>query len=577
MSIQKYLKGAAVALSALVLTSCASDYLDTPTHGSIGAEQICDTPESARQALLGAASYAMIVPWDSEYQTNPAQALMQGESGFSYYIGEIPGPDNYVNFIYTQAPSWVSFYNQVDTYLSSGGYVWNTTYWVWSYAMIAQLNEIIESMPNCNIGADGSGAALRDFTEAQARALRAHAYWRLLSVYAARHCDSNNEESLAVVLRTSPSDPQNKAVSTWKEVIEQCYTDLNRSIELFQQAGKSFRTLNYEPDLAVAYGIFARVAALREDWATCKTMAHNARQGKRMETKAEAFSGYLSYNTNEWLWAPSFDQVDNWIYGNWCTFHACNGYAALNANYTNSINRDLYKLIPEEDARRDWWMTYDKLPGTRPAQFYMPTMVNPETGAIKNKRLLDAAKSWLNDHKPSTVTGNDAYALATNSDKTTATIRDGAQIKFWCNGDTGQEGMGQIPFMRAAEMYLLEAEACAMLGQSAEAQNLLVDINKNFNPNYTCSLTGQSLIDEVRLYTRIELWGEGHNWFLFKRWNIPMHRTAWKANDVNSGNIPTGLACDVPVTQNHGWRHGIPYSERNYNDLVNEPIPGVLQ
>lgn len=572
MSINKYIKGFAIAVSALTLSSCASDYLDTPTHGSVPADQICATPESARMAILGVMGRGMAAPWSSTSMA-PSQALMQGETGYSYYMGEIAGSDNYVNFIYNEAPSWALLYNQDEGALTTGGYVWNTTIWYYAYAMLAQVNEILASIDEANVAGGETAVALRDFTKAQALTMRAHCYWRLLQVYAPRWVDSNNGETLSVVLRLSPNDPQDMAVTKMINVLNQCYSDLDQATALFENT-QSFRTLNYEIDKNVAYGVYARVAALRNDWQTVATMANKARQGKRLATVAEAFNGYTSYNNNEWMWAPSFDQIDNFIYGNFCTFFACNAYAANNARYTNSINRDLYRQIPAEDLRCDWWFTYEKAVGLTPAMFYMPTTVNPETGAFKNNRMITAAQNWMKEHKPSTITGADAYAGATTSDQSTSIIRDGAQIKFWCNGETGQTTLCQVPYMRATEMYLYEAEALAELGRSSEAQKLLEEINKNFNANYTCSLTGQALIDEVRLYRRVELWGEGFNWFDLKRWNLPMKRTAWVSGNVNSGNIPAGLAVEVDPSANQGWRYGIPRSELSYNNLILTPVPG---
>lgn len=568
--MNKYIKGVTLGLGMLMMSSCASDYLDTPVYGVLGEDEVYSTPELSRQTVLGVFSAGMCVPMQD---LTPMQALWQGETGIAFYLGEIPASDCYANCIYDLAPSWAPYYVMQDTYLSSGDYVWNRTMWVYAYAMIAQLNQLISGLDGANVGDNPDDLALHNFTFAQALALRAHCYWRLLQVYAPRWVDSNNGEALTVVLRTRPDDPQDMPVSTMNQVLDQCYTDLDKALELFKAAGRSFRTLTYEIDMNVAYGIYARVAALKNDWKTVRTMAHNARQGKRLATTAEMFSGYMSYNENEWMWSPSFEQVDNWIFGNFCTFFGCNSYGAVNDRMTNSINRDLYNQIPEGDVRANWWLTYDKLPGLRPAMFYNNLNVNAETGAFKNARLLNAARTWLTEHKPANVTANDAYEGATTSDKTTSIIRDGAQVKFWVNGLTGQENMFQIPFMRATEMYLYEAEACAELGMTSEAQALLMEINTPCNPNYTCNLTDQALIDEVRLYRRIELWGEGFCWFDLKRWNVPMKRTAWKAGDINSGNVPSGVACDVPVNTNYGWRHGIPLTERSNNPLVSEPIP----
>lgn len=74
---------------------------------------------------------------------------------------------------------------------------------------------------------------------------------------------------------------------------------------------------------------------------------------------------------------------------------------------------------------------------------------------------------------------------------------------------------------RSAEMYLIEAEANCHLGnKDTETQNLLIELNRTSGRNtaYTCTKTGDELLEEVKLYRRIELWGEGFDWFDYKRW-----------------------------------------------------------
>ncbi len=55
-----------------------------------------------------------------------------------------------------------------------------------------------------------------------------------------------------------------------------------------------------------------------------------------------------------------------------------------------------------------------------------------------------------------------------------------------------------------------------------------------------------------------------------------MTRRAWVENDITSGNIPSGIECNVAPSSNNGWRFGIPLSERNRNNFIVEPIPGEL-
>lgn len=568
MKLNKIFKSAVIASAALVMTGCASDYLDTPVHGTIPAEEICKTTTTARQAVLGICGRSMCGMWSSNI---PFQAYMQGENGISGFYGEVPGSDSYANYIYEAMsnPAWSVIYNQEQNWLSSGNYVWSSYMWTYAYACIAQINEVIAQIDNAE-GPDDE----REFTKGQAYALRAHFYWRLLQCYAPRWQDSDNGEALTIVLRTTMEEEKDKPVTTMNAILDQCYSDLDTAIASFQAAGSYKRTQTYEPTLNIAYGIYARVAALKEDWQTCKTMAHNARQGYRLATTDEAMSGYMSFNNNEWLWSSSFNQIDNGIYANWCTFFACNAVGPALYRCNTRINIDLYRQIPEDDVRRDWFLTGEKLPGIRYAMFYNPNSVNPVNQQITSETVIKAARTWLDEHQATYhIAGGKAYDGTGNGDAASYILCDGTQVKFWCDGETGQTAMSFPPFMRATEMYLYEAEAMANLGETTDAQQLMNEINTPRNPNYNCTASGQDLIDEVRLYRRIELWGEGFCWFDLKRWNMPSVRRAFESRQTDSGNIPQELACDVPTTQNQGWRYGISRVELIYNTAITLPIP----
>lgn len=508
------------------------------------------------------------------YNITPGQPLQQVETGLLYYLAEMPGSDCLVSFMHDFAKSWDMFYNQDEGVLSSGEYVWNATMWSYAYALINQCNMAIDLLDKAEQTAN-SMLPLDDlknrwnYYKAQALTLRAHAYLRLLQVYAPRWEDSHGGSALTVPLRTSIHDTKDKEPATMQQVLERCYTDLEAAIDLFSKTDYKRQYLyTYEPDLNVAYGTFARIAALRHDWQKVKDMAHEARQGKRIATSEEIFNGYTDYNKDEWIWSHGTHYMFDHRYANWCAWHCCNTYGAIEGGYTNTISRDLYNQIPETDERRDWWLTVDKL-DVNPDIPYRPDGVNPATLQFISPILKEKSAAWLDGHKSKhNLPGANAYS----GEK--SVLRDGAQVKFWAGGLTGGDALAQVPYMRATEMYLYEAEACAELGLDAEAQALLMEINQPRNPQYSCALTGEALIDEVRLYRRIELWGEGFCWFDLKRWNLPMNRTPWEEGDVNSGNTTADLAVKVPVSQNNGWRHGIPVVERKVNKLLTEPVPG---
>lgn len=77
-------------------------------------------------------------------------------------------------------------------------------------------------------------------------------------------------------------------------------------------------------------------------------------------------------------------------------------------------------------------------------------------------------------------------------------------------------------YMRVDEFYLLSAEMSAKEGMDLEARNRLKELLSERFKNasdyaYVDGLTGQDLIDEIYLQTRIELWGEGKSYLALKR------------------------------------------------------------
>jgi hypothetical protein len=74
-------------------------------------------------------------------------------------------------------------------------------------------------------------------------------------------------------------------------------------------------------------------------------------------------------------------------------------------------------------------------------------------------------------------------------------------------------------YMRMEEMYLLNAEAKARLGQDGPARSQLKALlaERITDLSYIDALSGQALIDEVHQQTRIELWGEGKVLYSVKR------------------------------------------------------------
>jgi hypothetical protein len=89
--------------------------------------------------------------------------------------------------------------------------------------------------------------------------------------------------------------------------------------------------------------------------------------------------------------------------------------------------------------------------------------------------------------------------------------------------------------MRSSEMYLIEAEAEAEAGNAPAAQTALFAIQSQRDASAVKSTsTGSTLVNEVLIERRKELFGEGFAFFDIKRRQLPLKRGAdhWYQADL---------------------------------------------
>ncbi len=132
-------------------------------------------------------------------------------------------------------------------------------------------------------------------------------------------------------------------------------------------------------------------------------------------------------------------------------------------------------------------------------------------------------------------------------------------LKFMHNQQVGNAERISI---RAAEMYLIEAEAEAELGHYSAAQDALYIIQSRAIPGIGKSpATGQELIDEILIERRKELFGEGFRWNDIKRRNLPFVREGdhWVKYDFGPGE-----------DEYYRLTFPIPQREIDANDAVSE-------
>ena len=122
------------------------------------------------------------------------------------------------------------------------------------------------------------------------------------------------------------------------------------------------------------------------------------------------------------------------------------------------------------------------------------------------------------------------------------------------------DAVGDVAFMRLAEMYLTEAEALARAGQTAQAQEVFTKFQVTRDPSYVSKgNAGDALAEEIMNSRRVELWGEGFRFYDLKRLNLPIHR--------GRNFVQTFCTFIDKEAGADGWVWEIPKNETDFNKL----------
>ena len=360
--------------------------------------------------------------------------------------------------------SWYrSVYQWVDHRSETAA--WPRYTYTFYYMVIVNANMILQ-----NIDAATGLDTEKKLIKGQALAYRAWAHFMLVQFFGKRYDASAKPNSQFGVPIMLTNETKGFPRATVEEVYTQIIKDLDDAMT--NLTGAPARTSKSHIDLSVVKGIRARVALTMQDWTNAVKYASEARAGYSLMTNAEYTSGFNTLSNREWMWGSKVqDDQTNYFYG-FFAFMSGNGPSSNIKATPKVINADLYNLIPTTDIRKKCWD---------------PTGVNvpAPSGGLKAK-----------------------YGI----------------LKFLTTTPTSSSFMGDPVYMRAGEMYLIEAEAKAKLND-ATAQDVLFTLVSNRDPGYVKSTkTGQALVDEIILQRRMELWGEGFRFFDLKRLNLALNR-----------------------------------------------------
>ncbi len=376
------------------------------------------------------------------------------------------------------------------------------------YRLIGNANIAIASIDN----ATGTQAE-RSQIKGEALGIRAFSYFNLVQLFGKRYdAAAKPNAQLAVPLVLTPTtDGQARAT------VEEVYTQINKDLAEAATLLTTTRSYKSHFNVDVIKGFQARVALTQQNWADAVKFAADARKSYALMTVAQYQDGFSDITNSEWMWG--FDHIEDQSE----YFGAFHSYISSNFNSTNIrvdpkvINNLLYDQIPTTDVRSKMWVK-------------APTAANSvvPTGGVRVPYMTQ---------------------------------------KFRLPGTPSTSTMGDVPYMRAAEMYLIEAEAQARQGNTAAAASVLFDLVSKRDPSYKISTkTGAALIDEIVFNRRSELWGEGFRFTDLKRLNQPLNRNSTNANSAVS------VLFDVPAGDKQ-WEFLIPQREINANKaIVQNPL-----
>lgn len=421
-------------------------------------------------------------------------------------------------------------------------------WWTFFYKIIMASNNIIAYVPNATASEE-----LKNNVVGQALALRAFAYYNLINIYQLTYDGNINAKGVPIYTEPTDKNTIGKGRGTVKQVYDQINADLELAIAKLKNAEAQKNKSHI--DLYAAYGLKARVALMMKDWTTAKTMAQKAleKPGLAMMSTTELTGGFNTIN-NEWLWGAQVLDAQSTGSASFMSHMDAAEGGGYAKNSGVLISRWLYDLMPNNDLRKQKWFNAPTLD--------VNSITQQQMDELKAGTKQVYLKLWENKQNSNNSLDNTVgFPYKSNSYM---------QQKFRMKGPGNWAN--DLIYMRAAEMYLIIAEASCMRGEYGDAVNAMNTLMANRVPGYNASVFPQSnvqtvgsyvdeatysarnLLDEVLMQRRIELWGEGFRQFDLTRQKIAINRQFPETNflsllkKLNNISIPNYGVCAVKHT-----------------------------
>lgn len=337
------------------------------------------------------------------------------------------------------------------------------------YRLIANTNVAITELPKSPL----SDALKADYI-AEARALRAWSHLQLVRLFAQPYAVNQNAPGIPVVDKViGPNDPI-PGRGTVKADYDFILADLlfaKENLNPGRDGGDGRLSVN------AVNGLLARVYLDMQQWQLASDHAKLARNGYPLAPAATLLDGFVD-PTSEWIWTLVYRSDDNTSFVQIASFQEPYniGYSTFRA--TTSF---LGMFGTNDIRRRQFYLNLDKVVDP-----------NLEGDALRRDDILYSRDGYLMN-------------------------------KFYFRASLDLN----VPMMRSAEMYLIEAEAESELGRDGLAQDALFAVQARAITGAVKSTnTGAALKNEIRDERRKELYGEGFRFYDLTRRKETLTRTA---------------------------------------------------
>jgi len=491
------------AISLLAISySCSEDFLDAQPTEFLTSDQVAEAALNNPDVIAGSMKGIYTLMFETGTGGTNLDHDDFGQKGYDIYSDMLCGDMALSVSTYGWYRTGITEFQGTTDYTNIASY----KPWRYYYRIIRSANTVISALGGNDIVPEVDE---NKHIMGQAKAMRAYAYFYLTQFYA----EGYNASDLILPIYTDPLQP-NQPKSSTADVFNLMIKDLTESIALLDNFSRAQKN---EINKYVAKGLLAYVYGAmdgNENAVKAKDLAFDVINNGGftiMSANEIAYNGagdlvggFNDVNTSGWMWGVDLTSDNGLDLVSWWGQMDTYTYSYQWAGDRKAIDASLYAKIPATDARK--------------VQFW-PTTTSSYYLTPRNKF-----------YDPARVVGGQRTVVT------------------------------DYVYMRVAEMYLLHAETAARSGDDGAARTSLKALLNLRLPSttYVDGLSGQALLDEIYLQTRIELWGEGKSYLAMKR---------NKATIIRGANHLSNVGVAIPYNDDR-LTFEIPQSEVQNNPFI---------